>query len=245
MTTSNREASKPWLRSRALIAGALISPVALATSLLPAAPAWAAQRTCRGTLLQIQVQERGTTRSDRFRFRLGLEAEARTKAAAMDLLNKRLDQTRLDVKALAMGKLTIPAPRSYTIGGGSAGPRRERASTSLSGEVSRANYDALIQLAGRLPGVRLHSMTSLASSTGSTSLADQLLEQALETGRRRAKATARALGLRRVDLLRVDQRSGGYQPIAMAAQMGTRSFNPGEAPKPSQSVRLDLDYCLN
>ena len=244
MTTSNREAAKPWLRSHALIAGALISPVALATSLLPAAPASAAQRTCRGTLLQIQVQERGTTRSDRFRFRLGLEAEARTKAAAMDLLNKRLDQTRLDVKALAIGQLTIPAPRSYTIGGGSAGPRRERASTSLSGEVSRANYDALIQLAGRLPGVRVHSMTSLASSTGSASLADQLLEQA-RAGRRRAKATARALGLRRVDLLRIDQRSGGYQPIAMAAQMGTRSFKPGEAPSPSQSVRLDLDYCLN
>ena len=31
----------------------------------------------------------------------------------------------------------------------------------------------------------------------------------------------------------------------MAAQMETRSFKPGEAPSPSQSVRLDLDYCLN
>ena len=93
--TIKREAAKSRLRSRSFVAGALMAPVALATSLLPAAPAWASQRTCRGTLLQIQVQERGTTRSDRFRFRLGLEAEARTKAAAMDLLNKRLDQTRL------------------------------------------------------------------------------------------------------------------------------------------------------
>ena len=121
--TTNREAAQPRLRSRAFVAGALMAPVAVATSLLPSAPAWAAERVCQGTLLQIQVQERGTTRSDRFRFRLGLEAEARTKAAAMDLLNERLDQTRRDVKALAMGQLTIPAPRSYSIGGGSAGPR--------------------------------------------------------------------------------------------------------------------------
>lgn len=242
---TNRHAAKPRLRARALVAGALMAPVTVATSLLPAAPAWAAERVCQGTLLQIQVQEQGTTRSDRFRFRLGLEAEAPMKAAAMDLLNERLDQTRREVKALAMGRLTIPAPRSHTTGGGNAGPRIERATTSLSGEVSRANYDAMIQLAGRLPGVRLYNMTSLASSTGSASFADQLLEQALETGRQRAKATARALGLRRVDLVRIDQRSGGYQPIAMAARMGAPSFNPGEAPKPSQSVLLNLDYCLN
>ena len=85
--------------------------------------------------------------------------------------------------------------RSYTLGGGAPDLVGNAPAPGLSGEVSRANYDALIQLAGRLPGVRLHSMTSLASSTGSASLADQLLEQALETRRRRAKATARAPGL--------------------------------------------------
>ena len=38
-------------------------------------PLRAAERVCDGTLLQIQVNERGTSRSDRFRFSLGLDAE--------------------------------------------------------------------------------------------------------------------------------------------------------------------------
>ena len=38
-------------------------------------PLRAAERVCNGTLLQIQVNERGTSRSDRFRFSLGLDAE--------------------------------------------------------------------------------------------------------------------------------------------------------------------------
>ena len=227
-----------------LTAAALVTPLALASTLLPLAPVAAAERVCNGTLLQLRVHEQGTTRSDRFRFSLGLEAEARRKGDAMALLNDRLDQARLAVKPLAMGRLTIPAPRSYRVGGGSAGPRMERASTRISGEVSRSNYDALIQVAGRLPGVRLQGMTSLASSGGNASLAEQLLDQALASGRRRAEATARALGLRRVDLLRIDQRSGGHRPYALASRMSSPRFNTREAPKPSQSISLNLDYCL-
>ena len=79
-------------------------------------------------------------------------------------LNQRLDQARQQLKPLALGRLTIPAPRTYAIGGGSAGPRRQRASASVSGEVSKANYDALIKAAGRLPGVSLGGFTSLAAS---------------------------------------------------------------------------------
>lgn len=235
---------RTWQSPSRTAAGALMLPLVVAGTLLPAAPALAAERTCNGTVLQIQVQERGTTRSDRFRFSLRLTAEAPTKSEAMGLLNTRLDQARRGVLPLTLGQLTIPAPSSYKVGGGSAGPRRDRASTSISGEVSRANYDALIQLAGRLPGVRLQGMTSLASSDESASLAEQLMEQALAQGRRRAEATARALGLRRAELLRIDQRTNGYQPYAMASRSVNQSFNPDEAPKPSQSLRLDLDYCL-
>ena len=87
-------------------------------------------------------------------------------------------------------------------------------------------------------------MTSLASSNSHASLADQLLKQALETGRLRAQTTARALGLRKVELLLIDQRGSTYRPMAMAARIGEASFRPGEAPKPSQSLILKLDYCL-
>ena len=110
--------------------------------------------------------------------------------------------------------------------------------------MSRDDYDALIQAAGRLPGVRLQGMTSLASSDSGDSLADQLLKQALETGRRRAHTTARALGLRKVELLLIDQRELTHRPMPMVARMGEASFSPGEAPKPRQNRTLKLNYCL-
>ena len=225
-------------------AALLVVPFAVGVMGVVAAPLQAAERTCQGTLLQIKVHQTGTTRSERFRFSLGLEAEASTKAQAMALLNERLDQARQQVKPLALGRLTIPAPRSYAYGGGQAGPRREKASTSISGEVNRANYDAVIQLAGRLPGVRLRGMTSLASGEGQATLQSQLLKQALEEGARQAETMASALGLRRVELLRIDQRGAGYRPMALASINRAQSFNPGEAPRPSQSIGLDLDYCL-
>ena len=161
----------------------------------------------------------------------------------MTALNGRLAEARQAIQPLALGRLTIPAPRSYSRGG-TSGPRLERASTTITGEVSRDNYNALIQAAGRLLGVRLRGMTSLASSDSRASLADQLLKQALETGRRRAQATARALGLRKVELLLIDQRGSTQRPMQMAARKESTGFRPGEAPKPSQSLTLKLDYCL-
>ena len=232
------------MTSRLWGAAKVAVPVLFGLSVFAPSPMRAAERVCNGTLLQIQVKERGTSRSDRFRFSLGLDAEHASKDAAMSALNARLAGARQVIQPLAMGRLTIPAPRSYSVGGGTSGPRLERASTTITGEVSRDHYDALIQAAGRLPGVRLQGMTSLASSDSRASLADQLLKQALETGQRRAQATARALSLRNVELLLIDQRGSTYRPMAMAARMGEESFKPAEAPKPSQSLTLKLDYCL-
>ena len=124
------------------------APVLFGLSVFAPSPMRAAERVCNGTLLQIQVNERGTSRSDRFRFSLGLEAENANKDAAMTALNGRLAKARQVIQPLALGRLTIPAPRSYSVGGGASGPRLERASTNITGEVSRDNYDALIQAAG-------------------------------------------------------------------------------------------------
>ena len=222
----------------------VVVPVLFGLSVVAPSPLRAAERVCNGTLLQIQVNERGTSPSDRFRFSLGLDAENANKDAAMTALNGRLAEARQAIQPLALGRLTIPAPRSFSVGGGTSGPRLERASTTITGEVSRDNYNALIQAAGRLPDVRLRGMTSLASSDSRASLADQLLKQALETGRRRAQATARALGLRKVELLLIDQRGSTQRPMQMAARKESTGFRPGEARKPSQSLTLKLDYCL-
>lgn len=232
----------PSLRLAAVALSAV--PMGIAPSLVLAAPVQAQPLACNGTLLQLQVQEQGSAAFDRFRFNLGLEAEAPTKSAALDQLNARLAVVRKVVTPLATGKLTIPAPTSYRSGGGSAGPVRERASTSVSGVVSKANYDALIQAAGRLPGVNLGGISAEAARGSEAELRSRLLRQALSEGQRQAQATADALGLRRVQLLRIDQRGGGSvrpMPYAMAAR---NSFNPDEARAPQSSVSLGLDYCL-
>ena len=225
---------------------AVITPLGFQVAFWSASPALASVRVCNGTLLEIQVLESVTTSSDRFRFSLGLLAEAPSKAAAMALLNQRLDRARQELGPFVLDALSIPAPRSYSYGSGSSSSRKlERATTRIGGEVSRDNYDALIQLAGRLPGVRLQGMTSLASSSGGAALDDQLLKRALNKGRRRANDIASALGLGRVDLLRINQRSGVVRPVAYAeARMSKPAFRSDEAPKPQRSLTLGLDYCL-
>ena len=222
---------------------------ALVPALMPLAMVQPAQAgagdRCGGILYQLQVSQSGTTAFDRFRFNLGLSAEAATKADAMKQLNVRLERLRSALTPLVSGRLTVPAPTTYAIGGGNAGPRRERANTSVSGEVSKANYDALIQAAGKLPGVNLNGFTSLAASGSAETLQAQLMRKALADGKRQAQATADALGLRRVQLLRINQR-GGYRPRPMAYNRAlSASFNPDEAPAPRNSVSLALDYCLS
>ena len=231
-------------RSAALALSTLPLGMSPALALLAPGAAQAQPQSCNGTLLQLAVQQEGKAAFDRFRFNLGLEAEASTKAAALDQLNARLAAVRKAVTPLASGKLTIPAPSTYRSGGGSSGPVRERASTSVSGEVSKANYDALIQAAGRLPGVNLRGFTAQAAGGSEAQLQTRLLREALAEGQRQAQATAAALGLRRVQLLRIDQRGGGpIRPMPLAMQ-AARRFNPDEAPAPERSVNLALDYCL-
>ena len=227
------------------IMSTMIGPLGFQVVFWSAAPVLASAKVCTGTLLEIQVLESVTTSSDRFRFSLGLQAEAPTKSAAMALLNQRLDRARHELRPFVLDALTVPAPRSYSYGSGnSSSSKLERAMTRIGGEVSYDKYDALIQLAGGLPGVRLQDMTSIASSTG-VALDDQLLKRAIKQGRRRANVAASALSLGRVHLLRINQRSGRVRPVAYAeARMSKPAFRPDEVPKPQRSLTLGLDYCL-
>lgn len=200
---------------------------------------------CDGTLLEFAVVEEGTSRTDRFEFSLQLEAQASSKQEALNELNRRLGTVRRKISDLAMEGLIVSAPRTYTVGRTTTSPQRHKATTSIKGEVSRSNYDSLIQQAGRLPGVSLQGMTSLSSSAADRSLEQQLLERAMANGRRQAESTQNLLGLRRLRLIRIDQRSGGGHLRASAMSRSQRSFDPSEAPKPRQSIRLNLDYCLN
>ena len=199
---------------------------------------------CRGILLQLNLRESGESPTESFRFNLRLEAEAPTSAAALDQLGDRQDRLRQQLEPLVQGRLVIPAPNTYEMAD-SKSSSGFRAVTTITGTVGRGNYDTLIQRAGRLPGVRLQGMTSLPSSSGQNRLQEQLLERALQRGRRQAERTAAALKLRRVALLRIDQRShSSLRPSPMAVSAATR-FRPEEAPLPTGSLSLALDYCLS
>lgn len=225
-----------------LVAVLLLGPTG---SLIPfAAKAEIQGPVCRGTLLQLNLRESGESRTESFRFNLRLESEASSSAAALEQLSGRLARLRVALEPLVIGGLVIPAPNTYATGG-SAQSKGYRASASITGTVGRSNYDSLIERAGRLEGVRLQGMTSLPSAEGQDRLQDQLLERALQRGRRQAERTAVALNLRRVALLRIDQRSHSTaRPSPMAVSAAER-FRPEEAPLPKASLSLALDYCLN
>ena len=199
---------------------------------------------CRGILLQLNLRESGESPTESFRFNLRLEAEAPTSAAALDQLGDRQDRLRQQLEPLVQGRLVIPAPNTYEMAG-SKSSSGFRAVTTITGTVGRGNYDTLIQRAGRLPGVRLQGMTSLPSSSGQNRLQEQLLERALQRGRRQAERTAAALKLHRIALLRIDQRShSSLRPSPMGVSAAPR-FRPEEAPLPTGSLSLALDYCLS
>ena len=199
---------------------------------------------CSGTLLKLNLRESGESRTDRFRFNLRLEAEASTPAGALEQLSGRQARLRQELEPLVDGQLVIPAPNTSAMAG-SPLPSGYRAATTVTGTVGRSNYDTLIQRTGRLPGVLLQGMTSLPSAEGQDRLQDQLLEKALRRGQQEAERTAAALRLRRVVLLRIDQRSHATaRPSTMAVGAVSR-FRPEDAPLPKASLTLALDYCLN
>ena len=223
-------------RSAVLLAGLLLGLTA---------PFYAQDMKCDGTLLELTVVEQGTGRTDRFQFSLRLEAQASSKKEALNELNRRLVTVRSKISGLSMGGLVVSSPRTYTIGSNTTSPQRHQATASITGEVGRTNYDPLIQQAGRLPGVSFQGMRSLSSTNGAQSLQQQLLERALAKGRRQAESTQQLLGLRQLQLIRIDQRNGGGHLRSSALSRSEGSFDPSEAPKPRQSIRLNLDYCLN
>ena len=216
----------------------------LSSSLSSAARAEIRGPGCSGTVLQLSVQERGETRTDRFRFTLGLVAEGSSSAAALDQLNGRLERVRTDLTSLALDALNVSAPSTFPISG-SQSSDRYRASTTITGRVKRNDYDNLIQRAGRLPGVRLKGMTSLASVQGQKALEERLLKRALDRGQSQAERMVTALGLSRFKLLRIDQRSDVATRGMTTASMATSRFRPGEAPPPIGTLNLTLDYCLS
>ena len=88
-------------------------------------------------------------------------------------------------------------------------------------------------------------MTSRAEDGAKQKLEDELLRRALKQGNHQAETTGDALGLKQVRLLRIDQRGiRAVNSTVNYSRLSSQKFDPGEAPKPRQSITLNLDYCL-
>ncbi|AII42263.1 hypothetical protein KR100_02440 [Synechococcus sp. KORDI-100] len=218
----------------------------IAAILLPApAAVQADEPPCGGTVLQLSVAEQSTTPAVRFRFSLALMAEGASEKVALQQLQKRLQGLRLTLEPLVVGTLTVPAPSTYQRGSQVDAERRYTASTGVSGDVKRSNYNALIEAVGGMAGVRLQGMTSQADPGDAELVQQRLTVAALRRGTAEAEAMAAAIGVSRVRLLRINRPDAMVRPRAIPLETARSGFRPGEAPKPAQTLRLQLDYCLS
>ena len=201
--------------------------------------------SCSGTLFQFSVVEQGKVPVDRFRFSLALSGEGSSEQAALTQLNQRLAQLRQALQPLIQGRLVVPSPSTHPRPGRQGIKQAFSANTGVSGEVTRQMYNPLIQAVGGQPGVRMQGMESIANDQAEAALQQRLVVAALRRGRVEADRTAAAIGAARVRLLRINRRDAMRGPRRIQLSTAMRSgFDPGEAPEPASTLRLELDYCL-
>ncbi|RNC94137.1 MAG: DUF541 domain-containing protein [Synechococcus sp. YX04-3] len=198
---------------------------------------------CSGTRLKLSVQERGRSAVERFRFSLAVSGEGADEATALQQLNRRLAIVRRELKPLVQGQLVVPAPHTHKRG--RASEQRYVANTGVSGHVSLGSYDRLIQAVGAMPGVRLQGMESVAAPEKEAALRQRLMTDALNQGQADAATTARAIGRSEVTLLSIDRAGAMGRPRPLRMEAVATGFDPMEAPEPTITLRLQLEYCLS
>ena len=223
----------------------LLLGTALSLALIAAAPAplRAEATSCSGTRLKLSLQDQGRNPVERFRFSLTVSGEGSDEASALQQLNRRIARVRRELNPLVQGQLVVPAPRTHKRG--QASKQRFMANTGVSGHVGRRNYNRLIQAVGAMPGVRQQGMNALPVPEDEAALRQRLMTSALKRAQADAEATARTIGASTVTLQSIDRQGsmGRPRPLRMEAQ--SKGFDPGEAPEPTITLRLQLEYCLN
>ena len=85
----------------------------------------------------------------------------------------------------------------------------------------------------------------IANERDETALQQRLMAAALRRGKTEADGTAAAIGASQVRLLRNNRSDAIRGPKRVQLSADTRSgFDPGEAPEPTATVRMELQYCL-
>jgi uncharacterized protein YggE len=218
---------------------------ALSLALLAAAPAplRAEATRCSGTLLKLSQQEQGRSPVERFRFSLAVSGEGANESAALQQLNRRLTQLRSELKPLVQGQLVVPAPHTHKRG--QASEQRFMANTGVSGHVGRRNFNRFIQTVGAMPGVRQQGMNALPVPEDEAALRQRLMTSALKRAQADAEAIAQAIGASTVTLQSIDRQGSMGRPRPLRMELQSNGFDPGEAPEPTITLSLQLEYCLS
>ena len=71
------------------------------------------------------------------------------------------------------------------------------------------------------------------------------MTSALKRAQADAEATARAIGASTVTLQSIDRQGSMARPRPLRMEGQSKGFDPGEAPEPTITLRLQLEYCLS
>jgi uncharacterized protein YggE len=196
--------------------------------------------TCEGTLLQARGQAELKRSGERLRFSLGLQAQQRDQAVALQELQQRLAVVREALQRLQVADLQVASPSTWSHQG------QVTASLQLSGLLRPERYDALVREVGSLAGVQLQPVQMEANANGDAAARRQLLQAAWQDAQAQARELVTVLGLRQLRPLEV-QIEGGPQPRPMAvkAMMAAAppAFDPAELPPPLERLALQVTFC--
>ena len=228
------------MRVRAQRSAALLLALGLGLPTL-AGPARAqVTASCDGTLLQARGQAELKRSGERLRFSLGLQAQQRDQAAALQELQQRLAGVREALQRLEVADLQVASPGTWSHDG------RVTASLQLSGVLRPERYDALVREVGGMAGVQLQPVQIEASASGDAAARRLLLQAAWQDAQAQARELVTVLGLRQLRPLEV-QIEGGPQPRPMAvkAMMAAAppAFDPAELPPPLERLALQVTFC--
>jgi uncharacterized protein YggE len=225
---------------------ARLLPILLALPLALAPARAEVQQRCEGTLLEARGSAEQEQVIDRLRLSLSLEAEQRTSARALALLQERLASVRTALESLGVKEFQATSPSTWGRPAEAGKPPSYQASLQVSGVVAPSSLQALIRQVGSLPGVRMAPVSAEALPVRSSKARRALLAAAYRQSRERASQVAAVLGLSRLHPLEV-QVEDDRSPVPLRA-MGAKAeaappFDPAELPPPKDSASMLVRFC--
>jgi uncharacterized protein YggE len=228
----------------------ILRPLAAALLLaaaLPQAPAPAqVQLACGGTLLEARGVAEQERPMRRLLFSLGLEAEAASTDAALELLQARLAAVRGGLQGLAVEELRVSSPSTWPRSDGRGRPNGVQAGLQVSGRLEPQRLQPLIRQIGALPGVRLSPVTAQADPAQDRVIRRRLLEAAYADARQQAGEVAAAVGRRTLEPLEVQLDGVEARPMPMMARADGAPpppFDPRELAPPKDRLSLLVRFC--